>query len=1009
MQCYYLRVIHFAKLFRMTDSPHFTEIPEVDIRACFTGLLAQNKHEDAWRVAAICKDVPNDDTFRIFAQTLLGDENTPVLVKAKVMSHMAELPDQQNNDMILNTTDTIEHLQSEARNIFLETGHAFGALDIDFRRACKALNAGSGSIEENWEVVLQYDKDMETLDNQSKILYFAGAVLDATDHILPFEFKVHLIRECEKRSRKIGARLFWILFHVQIVARWRTLSGHASKAIEGAKGLCDELESSDCNWLKGFAAQNLSQAYCSLGDHEHALQWATACYSDWESLSLADKAEARKQVLQAETTGRIVPAHVATQLLETNLPYVEEELHSGLALPAVEKIEMILSQIILRHRHLDSSPWMNLFEKGIEPLPKEVSSRKLASFYQIKGDLALSGSQVRTDFMKEDEAIELFEMSIQLYIQQKEMFSAANSRQKGALVHWGKHRKSHSVAELQKAVDHFEKAGDYFRLINHTQQLELNTYWVAHCCFDGWCLGWLDGTLALEKLHIAESVRDQQRSELSALGGLEALTRKQKLRSEKHLRNIYNMAFTICVAGRGDELWEWIQKAKARSLSDALGLGVLVPKALELQILGNQSTRTLYEEEKLLLNTISNSSDHDRIALRADLWTKQKQMKEHESLRELIELREGHSISLEKIRKFLSVERQRSSPSHLVFVDWFLKDMQFHVCILKGLDPPEIRQCALKQMDVVNWRIKYLDTSLGRRKNIQMPDNDDNPLRELDPLVTPLKDIGDEGSIFVFSVTDVMHSIPVHALWIDGWPVIDSHPVIYSASMTSFLQCQDRAAAHQWHPKSKTIVAVFEKPEGELTEDLLVRERKEMYQAAEELSQEAETERFVGQEASRQVFTWALQRSAMIQFIGHCLLNKSTITDQALVLGDGEFTVRDILNVKLAALVIILIACDSASQTIAPGDEPLGIVSAMLCSGASSVLGTIWPTVSGCGRQFARLFHAYLNESSNEGVIDLAVALQKAVIEIKSEYKTSAPYYWATFVLHGANELHSIK
>lgn len=186
MQCYYLRVIHLAKLYRMTDSPYFSAIPEVDIRACFTGLLAQKKHEDAWRVAAICREVPDDNTFSIFGQALLDDKDTPILVKAKVMSHMAEVPTRESNGMILNTLDTAESLQNKARDIFLKTGHSYGALDIDFHRACKALKAGVGSIDENWEVVQRYDKDMEALDNHRKILYFAGAVLDATDHILPF-------------------------------------------------------------------------------------------------------------------------------------------------------------------------------------------------------------------------------------------------------------------------------------------------------------------------------------------------------------------------------------------------------------------------------------------------------------------------------------------------------------------------------------------------------------------------------------------------------------------------------------------------------------------------------------------------------------------------------------------------------------------------------------------------------------------------------------------------------
>jgi CHAT domain-containing protein len=401
------------------------------------------------------------------------------------------------------------------------------------------------------------------------------------------------------------------------------------------------------------------------------------------------------------------------------------------------------------------------------------------------------------------------------------------------------------------------------------------------------------------------------------------------------------MAFIICMGGRSEELWEWIQKAKARSLSDALGLGVLMPEALKLQILGNQETKTLLEEEKKLLNVISNSTDHARISLRADLWTMQKQMKEHESLRELIGLREGHSIRLDKIRKLLPVEEKELSPGCLVFVDWFLKDMRFHVCILKDQGPPQIRQCMLERRDVVSWRAKYLNSEEGRTKSIRMPDDEDNPLRQLDPLVAPLKGIAQEGDTFVFSVTDVIHSLPVHALWLDGEPIVDSHPVVYSASLTSFSQCWARAAARKGQLESRTILAVFEKSEGKLKETLLTQERTEMYQAAEQLSREAGVAHFLGQEASRQVLTSALQSSSVVHFIGHCILNKSAITDQALVLGDGEFTVRDILNVKLTALLIILIACNSASQAIAPGDEPLGIVSALLCGRASSVLSTI--------------------------------------------------------------------
>jgi hypothetical protein len=224
-------------------------------------------------------------------------------------------------------------------------------------------------------------------------------------------------------------------------------TGHASKEIEGARGLCEELGSSDCNWLKGFAAQNLSQAYASLADHEHALQWAKVCYNKWENLSLADKAEGRKQILHSETIGRVVPAHIAPQLVATNWSHVQEERSAGLILSAVEKIEIVLSQVLLLHRSLDSSSWMDTFDKLIDDLPKEAAPLKRASFYQIKADLALRDCQGRTDMLKESEAVETFEKAIQIYIAQKETFHAANTRQLCALAHWGKHQKSPSILE----------------------------------------------------------------------------------------------------------------------------------------------------------------------------------------------------------------------------------------------------------------------------------------------------------------------------------------------------------------------------------------------------------------------------------------------------------------------------------------------------------------------------------------------------------------------------------
>ena len=103
---------------------------------------------------------------------------------------------------------------------------------------------------------------------------------------------------------------------------------------------------------------------------------------------------------------------------------------------------------------------------------------------------------------------------------------------------------------------------------------------------------------------------------------------------------------------------------------------------------------------------------------------------------------------------------------------------------------------------------------------------------------------------------------------------------------------------------------------------------------------------------------------------------------------------------------VCCIACDSGAQDVYGGNEPFGLVSALLCAGASSVLGTLWPIESGTGRVFTTYFYANVGEQLAEAevrgrnTIDLAKALSDSVRELRKW--RSDPYSWAAFVLHGS-------
>jgi CHAT domain-containing protein len=229
--------------------------------------------------------------------------------------------------------------------------------------------------------------------------------------------------------------------------------------------------------------------------------------------------------------------------------------------------------------------------------------------------------------------------------------------------------------------------------------------------------------------------------------------------------------------------------------------------------------------------------------------------------------------------------------------------------------------------------------------------------------------------------------------------MITRYPIVYCASMTIFVQCWRQAAAQRSERAKVAMMAVFEPSPGI---GFSRNEQQRVYNEIHRIASTPDANIITGAAGNRANLQSALQSSTLFHFHGHCRLDKTMIAEQSLVLADGDFSVRDFFEEKLLGLHITLIACDSASQSISAGDEPLGIVTALLCAGASSVLGTIWPTSSRTGRNFSTEFYGELKKGPGDGIFNLAMALQKAVVNIRKERTTRHPCHWASFVLHGS-------
>jgi CHAT domain-containing protein len=139
---------------------------------------------------------------------------------------------------------------------------------------------------------------------------------------------------------------------------------------------------------------------------------------------------------------------------------------------------------------------------------------------------------------------------------------------------------------------------------------------------------------------------------------------------------------------------------------------------------------------------------------------------------------------------------------------------------------------------------------------------------------------------------------------------------------------------------------------------------------------------------------------------------------------DQKLTAREVFGIRLLpGTHVNLIACQGGITDIKRGDEVMGLVPALLYSGASSTISTLWSIDDSDGAEFSRLFFESLLQQCGElskgsagalardereekscQFVDLARALQKAVTQMEQDFDNDKHRYmltWAGFVLHG--------
>ena len=149
-----------------------------------------------------------------------------------------------------------------------------------------------------------------------------------------------------------------------------------------------------------------------------------------------------------------------------------------------------------------------------------------------------------------------------------------------------------------------------------------------------------------------------------------------------------------------------------------------------------------------------------------------------------------------------------------------------------------------------------------------------------------------------------------------------------------------------------------------------------------------------------------LEQYRIVHFATHGLINSQRPELSGVVLSlvdeqgraqDGFLRLHDIYNLKLAADLVVLSACQTALGREIKGEGLVGLTRGFMHAGSPRVVASLWEVRD---RATAELMKRFYRGILIQGLRP-AAALRAAQVSMWKEPQWSAPFYWAGFVLQG--------
>ena len=451
-----------------------------------------------------------------------------------------------------------------------------------------------------------------------------------------------------------------------------------------------------------------------------------------------------------------------------------------------------------------------------------------------------------------------------------------------------------------------------------------------------------------------------------------------KISYGSELCKIYQILVPVCLRlGKYEEALKYTEESKSRSQVELLSTTEIMPKAQVTK----EISRLLIDEKKCLdrlqqiqmryLEATAVVIEPDEVQKISDklsaIYNRLEVLDP-----EYVSLRRSESLSLDGIKQLLS-----SLGKKTVLIEYFLTNDDLTIFTLSTIDYElHIKKIELSSDGLYNY-IKAFDEEVTLFRKTGKTSERWLGLSKY--LIEPVAEFIPEGSTIYFIPDRALHYIPLHALELNGVPLIINHPVAYSSSAT-LLKLIRKKGTNRYQTCAPFGIKPFD-------------------MEAKKVANFFRTKAYIDSEATiASVFD--NQDNDIIHISCHGEFDLDNPHISGITMFDGSLTVKDILKMRLNTELVTLSACCTGLSRYTHGNEMIGFTRAVLYAGAPSVVVSLWSVYGPSTEDLMYEFYSYLTGQNIEHQCsDKAVALQQAQINLMKKYPH--PFYWAPFILIG--------